>query len=101
MARFVSIKRAADEKRQGRRKITDEKRKRYKGKNGSLPDTWTDSKGAAFVILINHASALIRKERLCPRAKQGGRPAEINCGKDRDARQESKAFEKSIVARIV
>ena len=32
----------------------------------SLRNTSTDSKGAAFVILINHTSAPIRKERLSP-----------------------------------
>ena len=30
-----------------------------------------DSKGAAFVILINHTSAPIRKERLSPTSKAG------------------------------
>ena len=38
-------------------------------KNGSLRNTSTDSKEATFVILINHASAPIRKERLSPMSK--------------------------------
>ena len=40
------------------------KREKYRAKNGSLRNTSTDSKGAAFVISINHASTPIRKERL-------------------------------------
>ena len=38
-------------------------------KNGSLQNTSTDSKGTTFVILINHASTPIRKERLSPTSK--------------------------------
>ena len=38
-------------------------------KNGSLQNTSTDSKGTTFVILINHANAPVRKERLCPASK--------------------------------
>ena len=45
------------------------KRKKYRAKNESLRNTSTDSKGTAFVILINHASAPIRKERLSPTSK--------------------------------
>ena len=41
-------------------------REKYRAKNGSLWNTSTDWKGTAFVILINHASAPIRKERLSP-----------------------------------
>ena len=41
----------------------------YSAKNGSLRNTSTDSKGTTFVILINHASAPIRKERLSPTSK--------------------------------
>ena len=51
------------------RKIIDEEREKYRAKNGSLRNTSTDSKGAAFVILINHASAPIRKGRLTPASK--------------------------------
>ena len=39
-------------------------REKYRTKKGSFPNTSTDSKGTAFVILINHTSAPIRKERL-------------------------------------
>ena len=38
-------------------------------KNGSLRHTSTDSKGTTFVILKNHASAPIGKERLSPTGK--------------------------------
>ena len=37
--------------------------------NGSLRNTSTDSKGTTFVILINHASAPIRKKRSSPTSK--------------------------------
>ena len=37
--------------------------------NGSLQNTSTDSKRATFVILKNHASVPIRKERLSPTGK--------------------------------
>ena len=38
-------------------------------KNESLRNTLTNSKGTTFVILINHASVPIRKERLSPTGK--------------------------------
>ena len=96
----VSIKRAADGRRQRSRKIIDEERERYRAKNGFLQNTLTDSKGTTFVILINHASAHIRKERLCPTSKTR-RPAEMSLWKRAGCQTESKAFEKSIVERIV
>ena len=61
---IVSVKRAADGKRQRGRKIIDEEIKKNRAKNGFLRNTSTDSKGMAFVILINHTSAPIRNERL-------------------------------------
>ena len=60
----VSIRRAAYGRRHRSREIIDAKSKKYSTKNGSLRNTLTDSKGASFVILINYASAPIRKERL-------------------------------------
>ena len=66
---IVSVKRAADGRRQRSRKIINEEREKYWAKNGSLQNTSTDSKGATFGILINHASAPIRKERLSPTSK--------------------------------
>ena len=65
----VSVKRAADGRRQRCRKIINEEREKYRAKNGSLRNTSTDSKGTAFVILIDHASAPIRKERLSSTSK--------------------------------
>ena len=50
-------------------KIIDEEREKYRAKNGSLRNILTDSKGTTFVILINHASAPVRKERLSPTSK--------------------------------
>ena len=66
---IVSVKRAADGRRQRSRKIINEEREKYKAKNGSLRNTSTDSKRTAFVILIDHTSAPIRKERLSPTSK--------------------------------
>ena len=47
----------------------NEEREKYRITNGSLPNTSTDSKGTTFVILINHASMLVRKKRLSPTSK--------------------------------
>ena len=40
-----------------------------RAKNGSLQNTFTDSKGATFAILKNYLSALVRMERLSPTSK--------------------------------
>ena len=59
-----------------------------------------DSKGTTFVILKNHASAPIRKQRLSSTSKvrrEDSRNKFVRAG----CQTESKAFEKSIVARIV
>ena len=66
---IVIVKRAADGGRQRSRKIINEEKEKYRAKNGSLRNTSTDSKRTAFVILKNHASAPIRKERLSPMSK--------------------------------
>ena len=66
---IVDIKGAADGRRQRCRKIINEEREKYRAKNRSLRNTSTNLKGAAFVILINHTSAPIRKERLHPMSK--------------------------------
>ena len=50
-------------------KIINEEKEKYRAKNGSLRNTSTDSKGTTFVILINHTSVPIRKERLSPTSK--------------------------------
>ena len=101
----VSINRAADGTRQRSRKIIGEKKEKYWAKNGFLRNTLTDSKGTTFAILINDASAPIRKERLSPTSKarreasgnefveKGRAPdrvesfGEINCRKDRPRAQ--------------
>ena len=64
-----SVKRVADGRRQRSQKIINEEREKYRAKNGSLRNTSTDSKGTAFVILKNHTSTPIRKERLSPSSK--------------------------------
>ena len=66
---IVSVIRTADGRRQICWKIIDEEREKYRAKNGSLQNTSMDSKRTAFVILINHARAHIRKERLSPTSK--------------------------------
>ena len=66
---IVSVKRAADGRRQRSRKIINEEREKYRAKNGSLWNTSTNSKGTTFVILKDHRSAPIRKKRLCPTSK--------------------------------
>ena len=97
---IVSVKRAADKSRQRRRKIIDKKKEKYMAKNGSLRSTSTDSKGAAFVILINHTSAPIRKKRLSPTSKarreasrnqfvqKGGMPDRVKSFREIDSRQD-------------
>ena len=66
---MVSVKRAADGRTQRIRQIIDEKREKNRARNGSLRNTTTDSKGTAFVILINNASTPVRKKRLSPTSK--------------------------------
>ena len=60
-----------------------------------------DSKGTAFVILINHASAPVRKERLSPTSKPRREASRNELMKRAGCQTESKAFENSIVERIV
>ena len=97
---IVSVKRAADGRRQRSRKIIDEEREKYRAKNGSLRNTSTDSKGAAFVILKNHRSAPIKKERLSPTSKakreasrnkfveKGGMPDRVKSFREINSRQD-------------
>ena len=97
---IVSVKRAADGRRQRGRKIINEEREKYRAKNGSLWNTSTDSKGAAFVILKNHTSAPIRKERLSPTSKamreasrnkflkKGGMPDRVKSFREINSRQD-------------
>ena len=66
---IVSTKRAADGKKQINRVLIDEKREKYRAKNESLRNPSTDSKRMTFLILINHASASIRKEILSSMSK--------------------------------
>ena len=96
----VSVKRAPDGRRQRNRKIVDEETEKYRAKNGSLRNTSTNSKRTTFVILINHASAPIRKERLSPTNKarrkasrnefmeKGGVPDRVKSFREIDSRQD-------------
>ena len=97
---IVSIKRAANGRRQRRGKIIDEEREKYRAKNGSLQNTSTDSKGITFVILIDHTSVPVRKERLSPTSKarreasqnqfveKGGMPDRVKSFREIDGRQD-------------
>ena len=97
---IVSIKRAADGRRQRSRKIVNEEREKYRAKNGSLRNISTDSKGTTFVILIDHRSAPIRKEGLSPTSKarreasrnrfveKGGMPDRVKSFGEIDSRQD-------------
>ena len=100
MGQIVSVKRAADGRRQGSRKIINEWREKYRAKNESWQNTSTDSKGTAFVILINHRSAPIRKARLSSTSKarreasrnkfvqKGGMPDRVKSFREIDSRQD-------------
>ena len=97
---IVSVKRAADGRRQRSRKIINEEREKYRAKNGSLRNTSADSKGAAFVILKNHTSAPVRKKRLSPTSKarrepsrnefmeKGGMPDRVKSFREIDSRED-------------
>ena len=60
-----------------------------------------DSKGTAFVILKNHASAPISKEKLSLTSKARREASRIEFMEKEGCQTQSKALEKSIVARIV
>ena len=51
---IINIKKTDNGRRQRSRKIIEEKREKYRAKNGSLQNTLTDSKGTTFVILKNY-----------------------------------------------
>ena len=97
---IVSVKRAADGRRQRSRKIINEEGEKYRANNGSLWNTSTDSKGTTFVILINRRSVPIRKERLGPTSKarrearrnqfveKGGMPDRVKSFREIDSRQD-------------
>ena len=97
---IVSVKTAADGRRQRSRKIINEEREKYRAKNGSLRNTSTDSKGTTFMILKNHRSAPIRKERSSPTRKarreasrnqfveKGGMPDRVKSFREIDSRQD-------------
>ena len=91
---IISIKRAADRIRQRGQKIIDEEREKYKAKNKFLQNILTDSKETTFVILINHASSPIRKERLSPTSKARREASRNKFMKKGKCQTESKALEK-------
>ena len=75
------------------------KREKNRVKNGSLRNTSTDSKETTFVILKNHTSAPVRKERLSPTSKarreasrnkfveKGGMPDRVKSFREIDSRE--------------
>ena len=74
-------------------------REKYRAKNGSLRNTSTNSKGVAYMILVNHRSAPIRKKRLSPTSKarreasrnqfmkKGGMPDRVKSFRETDSRK--------------
>ena len=66
-----------------------------------LRNTSTDSKGATFVILINHTSEPIRNGRLSPTSKAKREASRNKLWKRAGCQTESTAFEKSILVKIV
>ena len=70
-------------------------REKYRTKNGPMQNTSTDSKRLTFVILKNHTSAPIRKERLSP-MKKARMEASRNEFVEKGVVPKSKAFEKLI-----
>ena len=97
---IVSVRRTADGRRKKSRKIINEEREKYRAKSGSLRNTSTDSNGTTFVILINHTSASVRKERLSSTSKARTKASQNKFLK-KGGMSESKALEKSVVDRIV
>ena len=89
---IVSVQRAADGRRQRSRKIINGERKKYRAKNGCLRNTSTDSKGAAFVFLINHISVPITKGRLSPTSKAKREASRNEFVKRAGCQTESKSF---------
>ena len=65
-------------------------------KNGSLQNTLTDSQGVTFVILINHASALVKKRRLSQTSKARRETSRNMFMKKRGMPDRSKPLEKSL-----
>ena len=66
-----------------------------------MQNTSTDSKGTTFVILIDHTSAPIRKERLTPSSKARREASQNEFVEKSGMPDRAKALEKSIVDRIV
>ena len=83
------------------RQKSREKREKYRAKNGSLGNTSMDSKETTIVILINHASTPIKKERLSPMGKARREASRIELPKREGCQTESKAFNQSVLERIV
>ena len=87
-----------------RREIIYEKKEKNRAKNGSLRNTRNTSTGlkeATFAILINYASAYIRKKRLSLSNKAIRKGSQNKFVKKSRCQTESKVVEKSVEARIV
>ena len=98
MARSSALReQLTEEGREAGRSLME--REKNRAKNGSLRNTSTDSKGTTFVILINHTSAAVRKERLSPTSKarreasrnqfveKGGMPDRVKSFREIDSRE--------------
>ena len=73
------------------------KREKYRAKNGPLRNPSTDLKVTTFVILINHTSAPIRKERLSSTSKARREASRNKFVEKGGCQTKSKALEKSMI----
>ena len=100
-SQIFSVKRAANERRQRSREIIEEEREKSTGQRTDFCKTPQRTQEERLVTLINHTSVPIRKERLSPMSKVRRGPTKMSSWKRTGCQTESKAFEKSIVKRIV
>ena len=98
---MTNIKRVADGSSQRRREIVDEREISTEPTTNPCETSRQTRKGATFVILKNHASAPVRKERLSPTNKARRKEFQNKLLKTAGCQAESKTLEKSIVSRIV
>ena len=75
------------------------KREKSRGPKPILAEHLKDSKGVTFVTLINHTSAPIRNERSSPTSTPRREASRNKFVKKGECQMESKALEKSIVAK--
>ena len=97
----VSVKTAADGRSQKSRKMIDKKREKEQGQEHILVEHLDGLEKNDFVILINHASAPIRRERLSSTSKARREASRNESWRRAGCQIESKALEISMVERTV